>query len=308
MKTLIIDELSPHFRKLLKSKNWEKYFMSEDSPPEEIEIVIVKTFTRVDELFLRSYPNLKMVIRAGTGYDNINLTAAKSRNVTICNTPEANVLPAFEHTMSFIYALIKHHQPGKDNIINRFWKEDLPFNWEIAELRLLVVGVGRIGRRVAALMQHLGAEVRGVDPYLSPSEWQERQITETTWPEGLKWCNMITFHCPLTMETHDYFSPESLNILKQPVWLVNTARGGIINEETLLQGLEEGKILGAGLDVFLNEPEPDLALADFPGVYLTPHTGSFTAKSKLRLAEEVAEVWESFVMHKTVINEVKEQS
>ncbi len=305
MKTLIVDPLAARFGELVEQNNYQQYFLTNGFQPEEIEIAVVKTFTRVDEGFLQKYPNLKLIIRAGSGYDNIDLEATRSRNVIVCNTPDANVIAAFEHTISLILALIKGHRPGMRNLEEKTWKEGLPRNWEISDLRVLIVGVGRIGNRVAGFLQRMGAEVRGVDPYLTQEEWQQKRVKEITYQKGIKWCNLISYHCPLTTETENYFNKQTLQSLIQPVWLINTARGGIINEEVLLQGLQEGKILGAGLDVFVNEPQPELPYRNFENIYLTPHTGAFTNKAQHRLAEEIIHIWEAFVFHKRIINEVK---
>ena len=306
MKTLIIDPLSHLFSELVTRKSLSEYFYTENIPAQEVEIIIIKTFTCVDEDFLKNYPKLKLIIRAGSGYDNIDLATARKNGVYVCNTPETNVIPAYEHTISLIFLLLKQHQKGKYNLFHHKWKEDLPRNWELQDLKALVVGVGRIGNRVARFLLNQGAQVQGVDPYLTPSEWQECGINKVSYVEGLKWCNLISYHCPLTSETKDYFSHETLNSLLEPAWLINTARGGIINDEALLKGLQEGKILGAGLDVFRKEPNPDLPYRDFANVYLTPHTGAYTINAPRRMTEEILQVWEAFVFHNRLLNEVKE--
>ncbi len=306
MKTLVIDPLADSFWELVESKKLGKYFTAGNFPDQQIESVIIKTFTKVDEEFLNRFPKLRMIIRAGTGYDNIDLAAAKKRNIIVCNTPQANVLPAVEHTISFIFALLKQHQTGKQNIIDRKWKEEHLFNREISDLKTLIVGVGRIGSRVASLLQQLGAEVYGVDPYLTRSQWQQRGVKDISYREGLAWCNLITYHCPLTSETRNYFSGESLRMLKQPVYIVNTARGGVVDEKAILHGIEQGKILGAGLDVFLQEPNPQLSFAEYNNVYLTPHTGAYTLKARQRLSEEIIRVWLTYVTTGKVINEILE--
>jgi D-3-phosphoglycerate dehydrogenase len=306
MQTLIIDKLSPYFDALLKERGLDKYFTEDTCLSQEAEIIIIKTFTTVDETFLRSYPGLKLIIRAGTGYDNIDLAAAKKRNIIVCNTPEANALSAAEHTVSLIFALLKQHQSSKENIRAGKWKEGLKTNWEIGELKALVVGVGRIGSRVARFLQEFGAEVQGVDPYLSPREWVERGIRSVDYKNGLRWCNLITFHTPFNRETTGYFSLKTLEMIEEPVWLINTARGGIVNEEALKQGLDSGKVLGAGLDVYSQEPDPELSFVGDKNVYLTPHTGAYTKKARIRMAEEIIHVWESYVLRKEVVNKIKE--
>lgn len=306
MKTLVIDELTPYFWQLVDKKGFRTHFLSASANYSEIEIVIIKTFTKVDRQFLNNFPNLKMIIRAGSGYDNIDLSAAAKREIYVCNTPEANVLPAVEQTISFIYALLKQHQTGKANILDRKWKDNHKLNWEIGDLKALIVGVGRIGSQVAAFLRERGAEVYGVDPYLTEEEWMQKKVEKIGYGEGLKCCNLITYHCPLTSETKDYFSKETLKLLSHPAWLINTARGGIVDQEALKEGLDKGMILGAGLDVYQTEPHPLLSFAGCNNVYLTPHTGAYTAKARQRIAQEIIKVWEAFVLQRTIINRVKD--
>jgi D-3-phosphoglycerate dehydrogenase len=305
LKTLIIDELSEYFDNLVIERGLSDYFYRDIPNPDDIGIIIVKTFTKVDSALLKKYPRLKMIIRAGTGYDNIDLEEAGKRGVVVCNTPEANVMAAFEQTLSFVFALLKQHQLGKANLQKRRWKEGHCLNLEIGDLKALIVGVGRIGSRVARFLREFGAEVYGVDPYLTTDEWREREAHHVNYQEGLKLCNLITYHCPLKAETEDYFSEATLKQLTHPVWLINTARGGIVNEQALLKGLKEGMILGAGLDVFEDEPDPQIPFGDFDNVYMTPHTGAYTAAARRRMAVELLKVWEAFIFHQRVINEVK---
>ena len=267
-----------------------------------VSAVIVKTLTRVDNTFLAKYPKVKLVIRAGSGYDNIDLEAAINRGITVCNTPEANALSAAEHTISLIFSLIKRLQGGKENLVKKKWKENLEMNFEAGDLKLLVIGVGRIGTRVARTMQTLGATVKGVDPYLSDEVWAEKRILSTTFLEGVSWCNMMSFHCPLNTETYGYFNQKTLSMLRSPIWLINTARGGIIDENAIEIGLETGMIRGVGLDVYCQEPNPHLAFVNLPNIILTPHTGAYTERAKYRIAHELLDVWKSFFIDKNPIN------
>lgn len=294
MHTLIADRQTEYFWKLVKEHNIHGFF-HDSYPPELVEIIVVRTVTNVNEQFLKNYPNLKMIIRAGAGIDNIDVKYAASKGIIVCNTPEANVLSTYEHTLSFIFAMIKQHQIAKANILNNLWKEKMNWNLEIGDLQLLVVGVGRIGTRVARTMKCLGAQVMGVDPYLSTEEWDEKGVRKVNYLEGIKEANLITYHCPLTEETTDYFSFDTLERITKPVYLVNTARGKIINEDALRQGLQSGKIIAAALDVFENEPHPQLPFADAGNVYLTPHNGAFTQAAKRRLSEEIITVWKEYV-------------
>ncbi len=303
MKTFVTEVMPELFWKIIKENNWLEYFT--DQPSDDVEIIIIRTKTVVDKSFFERFPKLKLLIRAGTGFDNIDIKEAQKSNIQICNTPEANALSAHEHTISFIFALLKQHETAQKNLLKGNWKKGLENNWEISDLKALIVGVGRVGTRVAKALKYFGAEVKGVDPYLSKSDWNEKQVSPISYSEGLKWCNLISFHCPLTHETKNYFDETTLDILKNPIWLINTARGGIVLQSALKTGLEYGKLLGFAADVFSVEPPLKLEFSDFSNVILTPHIGSFTRKAKERLSEETLLVWKAYVFQHKIQNPIK---
>lgn len=288
----------------IRKKGWNSYFTETVNSIDEIEIIIIRTKTDFNKSLFSQFPNLKMIIRAGSGFDNIDIHEAQNRNVIVCNTPEANAFSAYEHTLSFIIALIKQHQICKEQILQNKWKADLEPNWEISDLKVMIVGVGRVGSRVAETLVHLGAQIKGCDPYLSEHTWRKKQLEETSYLDGLKWCNMITFHCPLTAETENYFKAATLKDLQNPVWLINTSRGKVIQESAISQGLVSGKILGFASDVFPQEPWKIQNFAAETNVFLTPHVGSFTERAKIRLAKETLDVWSDYVNHCTIRNRV----
>lgn len=309
MYTLVLEEMPDLFWQKIEEKGWRKYFFQPETIPAtyKIEIVIIRTKTVFNRAMFRKFPALKMIIRAGSGFDNIDILEAEKRNVTVCNTPEANAISAYEHTISFIMALIKQHQTAKQNILKGNWKTGLKNNLELSDLNALIVGVGRVGTRVAKALQYFGAEVKGVDPYLSKIEWQKKDVEFIKYNDGIKWCNLISYHCPLTYETKNYFNDTTISLLEQPIWLVNTARGGIISENALAAGLECGKLLGFATDVFSVEPFTAIDYADFSNVILTPHIGSFTRKAKNRISLETLEVWSKFVHHNLVVSGINKK-
>jgi len=305
MKTLVLEKMPELFWKQVSINKWDSFFIRDSGfSKENVGIIIIRTKIIIDENFLRKYKNLKMIIRAGSGYDNIDILAAQKRNVIICTTPEANALSAYEHTLSFILALIKNLQKSKQNILSNKWKTGLSFNWEISDLKILMVGVGRVGTKVAKTLKFLGAEVCGVDPYLSQTEWKDKGVKHVSYLEGLKWCNLITYHCPLTHETHNYFSLYTLENISNPIWLINTARGPVIEEAAIEIGLKSGKILGVALDVFQEEPWNARKFAKFDNIFLTPHIGSHTQNAKDRLSNEALKVWSDFVFNNKKSTEI----
>ncbi len=295
MKTLVMEPMPDLFWEEIRKRGWSSYFKEITTSHDEIEIIIIRTKTDFNKDKFTEFPNLKMIIRAGSGIDNIDTIEAKKRKVIVCNTPEANAFSAYEQTLSFIFTLIKQHQFCKDQVINCNWKKDFMPNWEISDLKVLVVGVGRVGSRVADTMKYLGAQVKGVDPYLSISEWKKKNIDSLIYKEGIKWCNLLTYHCPLTDETKYYFDDEVLDSLVNPIWLVNTSRGKVVNESIIEKGLLNGNIIGFASDVFAEEPWKVKKFANNLNVALSPHIGAHTKKAKIRLSLETLDVWLDYV-------------
>jgi D-3-phosphoglycerate dehydrogenase len=302
MLTTVLEKMPNNFWQLLEQNGWQQHFTSKED--KRAKIAIIRTYTDFDKAKFAHFPNLKLIIRAGTGYDNIDLTEAKKRAVTVCNTPNANAISAAEHTLAFIAAMLKQQQPGKQIIQNKKWRETAQNCWEFAELKVLIIGLGRVGSRTAKLLQSLGAQVKAYDPYLNKLEFKKKQVASTELEFGLGWCNLLSFHTPLTSQTYHYFSVKMLQMLQNPFWLVNTSRGSVIDIAAIKLALEQNKLLGAALDVFPQEPfnMPDFMRAD--KIYLTPHLGAFTKNAKERMAEETLQVWQKFVFENKIISEV----
>ncbi len=307
MKTLIMEPMPVLFWEEIRKKDWNSFFTEIATSLDEIEIIIIRTKTNFNKDRFTEFPNLKMIIRAGSGFDNIDIIEAKKRNVIVCNTPEANAFSAYEQTLSFIFSLIKQTQICKDRVLNSNWKKDFIPNWEMSDLKVLIVGVGRVGTRVAQTLKYLGAQVKGIDPYLTKSEWKQKNIEPLIYKEGVEWCNLLTYHCPLTDETENYFDDKVLDSLKNPIWLVNTSRGKVANESFVEKGILNGNIIGFASDVFTEEPWKVKKFANNLNVILSPHIGAYTNKAKNRMSLEALSVWSDFVNKQQIKNEVEPQ-
>ena len=306
MKTLVIErmpklfwELADKYSDIIEYLDYENF-----AENNTIEIIILRTHILADKSFIDKFKNLKLIIRAGSGFDNIDVKYAISKNIKVCNTPNANVQSAVEHTIGFIFSLIKKFKINEENLKNNIWKKNLKYNIEISDLRLLIVGVGRIGTRVAHIMQSLGAEVKGVDPYLTQDNFNKKHIVNTDYENGLKWCNIVSYHCPLTSETQNYFDENTLDIINH-TFVINAARGKILSYDAIYKGLRNGKITGLAIDVFPNEPNINLdKKLDNNNVILSPHVGAFTQNAKARMAKETIHVWREFVENRNLVSEV----
>jgi len=286
------------FWQLIQKSCLNHYFYNvKNAENHKVEIAIIRTATLFTREYFDKYPNLKFIIRAGTGIENIDTKFAARKNVQVFNTPDANALSAAEHTVSLILALVKRHREAIRSVLEGEWKRNLCESWEISDLKILIVGVGRIGTKVANIMQYLGAEVKGVDPYLNEREWQEKSVEPVAYQCGLTWANLITYHCPLTEETHHYFNEHIFNVLNKKIWLVNTSRGDVIQESAIEEGLLSGKILGVALDVFSEEPWKVKTFGYDPRVIITPHIGAYTERAKERMSYETFLVWQKIVKY-----------
>ena len=302
MKTVVLEEMPPLFWEIIKKNGYSDYFLMDND--ENAQVVIIRTKTVANKAFLDAYPNLKLIIRAGTGFDNIDIAYAFSKGIAVQNTPEANAQSAYEHTIAMISSLIKQLPKAKNNVLNGNWKKNLKYNYEFSDITALVVGVGRIGKRVAKALQFFGAKVLGVDPYLSQDEREILGIGFVSYEKGLQLANLITYHCPLTKHTKDYFSVETLEILSNPIFLINVARGRIVDENAIIEGFKRNLLLGVAMDVFENEPWENKDFANRDNVILSPHIGAYTQKAKDRMAKETIKVWENFVFDNRLTYEI----
>ena len=302
MKTYVMEEMPETFWVELKVRNLQDDFSCEENW--DAEITIIRTRTKFDRALIDKFSNLKMIIRAGSGYDNIDVDYAQSKNIAVCNTPEANAYSAYEHTLALIFGLIKNLQYGKQEIETGNWKKKHPSNWEIPDLKVLVVGLGRVGTRVAKTLEYLGAKVLAVDPELCENEWQEKGISPIHYIEGLKWCNLVTYHCPLYSDTFHYFNQKIVDGLDKPIWLVNAARGKVVDFIAVNSGLDNNKLFGVALDVFEEEPWQSECCINNPRFMITPHTGAFTTAAKDRMSIECVDVWQKFVEEDVLISPV----
>lgn len=292
--TLVLDTMPELFWQIIENEGVKDYFTKENLVfSEDIETIILRTKSTITESHYKRFPNLKCIIRAGSGYDNIDVIKAKDYEIIVQNTPDANVQSAFEHTIGFLFSLIKNHKQHNDSVLTNKWREGIASNLEFSDLKVLIVGLGRVGSLVAKFVKSLGAEVKFVDPYIDQEKWIKQGIEPITYETGLSWANVVTYHCPLYKQTEHYFSKQSLNFLNH-IFVINVARGGIVDVDAVVKGIDSGTILGAGIDVMESEPWQCEGWENSNKIILTPHTGAFTDKAKDRLSHDCFEAWKDF--------------
>ncbi len=231
---------------------------------------------------------MKVIGRAGTGVDNIDLDAATRKGILVMNTPGGNTISAAEHTVSMLLSLARNIPQAHMSLVRGEWERKKFTGTEVFEKTLGVVGLGKIGREVASRCLGLGMKILGYDPVLAPEAAARLSIELVNLPELFRRADFITVHTPLTPDTKGLLSDETLARCKKGVRVINCARGGIIDEKALLRALESGHVGGAALDVFEIEPPKDNPLLRHPRVIATPHLGASTEEAQEKVAVQIA--------------------
>lgn len=272
-----------------------KYKLPKDELIKELQnhdALIVRSETKVTADVFAACPNLRVVGRAGTGVDNIDLQAATRKGVIVLNTPGGNSISACELTCALISALARNVAQAAQSLKEGRWDRKLYSGFELSGKTLGVLGFGRIGREVARRMQAFGMKVVAFDPMLKPELATELDVTKLDLEEIWPIADYITVHTPLIPQTRNLINATTLAKCKKGVRIVNVARGGIVDEEALLNSLKMGHCAGAALDVFTEEPPKNpvtLELIAHPKVIPTPHLGASTAEAQQRVAVEIAQ-------------------
>jgi D-3-phosphoglycerate dehydrogenase len=255
----------------------------------EYDGLIVRSATKVTAEVIASSQRLRLIGRAGTGVDNIDVAAATERGVKVMNTPGGNTISAAEHTCALICAVARHIPQGHASLRAGNWDRKKYMGVELEEKTLAIVGLGRIGREVATRMQAFGMKTVGYDPIVPPEVAAKFKIEflelEQLWPVA----DFITVHTPLLPSTRGLLNDDVFSKCKPSVRVVNVARGGIIDEAALLRALREGRCGGAALDVFEEEPPTNRELVEHELVVATPHLGASTAEAQVKVAREIAQ-------------------
>jgi len=248
--------------------------------------VIVRSRTKIrKDLIDIAAGSVKFIIRAGVGLDNIDVEYAKEKGIEVINTPEASTNGVAELAVAHMLALLRHIPQATASMKEGSWpKKEFKGN-ELGSCTVGIIGLGRIGRRTAQLVKYFGARVIGYDPYVG--KVQEMDIKMVELDELLANSDIVSLHLPHNDETHHLIGAEELVKMKESAYLVNCARGGIVDEEALYEALKSGKIRGAALDVFEEEPPEDLKLMELDNFICTPHLGAQAVESSNRVGEEI---------------------
>jgi D-3-phosphoglycerate dehydrogenase len=250
--------------------------------------VLIRSATKMDAEAIAASPNLTVIARAGVGLDNVDIKAATTVGVMVVNAPTSNIISAAELTIGHILSLARHIPAAHGALAQGQWKRSKYTGVELFEKTIGIIGLGRIGALIAARMQAFGTQIVAYDPYVTPARAQQLGVTLLTLDELLRQSDFITIHMPKTPETTGMISTDQLAIMKPTAFIVNVARGGLIDEAALFTALKSGRIAGAGLDVFVNEPPTDSPLLALENVVLTPHLGASTDEAQEKAGVSVA--------------------
>ena len=257
---------------------------------QEYDGLVVRSGTKVTKEIILKGSNLKVIGRAGTGVDNIDVTAATNSGILVVNTPGGNTVSTGELAFSHILALARNIPQATAALKDGRWERAKYTGTELSGKTLGVIGLGRIGSEVAKWSRGFGMATMGYDPVLAESVARENNIEPVTLDELFAKADFITIHAPLTKETKDLINTSNIAKMKKGVRIINCARGGIVNEEDLLDALNSGHVGGAAMDVLLNEPpvKTSEALRMHPNAVFSPHLGASTADAQIRVAQAVA--------------------
>jgi len=271
----------------------------------EFDGAICRSGAKLTADVLEGNRRLKAIVRAGVGTDNIDKPAATRAGIVVMNTPTGNTLSTAEHTITLMLAMSRNVAPAYQSLCQGRWDRKKYMGTQVAGKTLGVVGLGRIGLAVAQRALALEMKVLGYDPFLSKDKAQQLGIEPLeTVDQMLAQVDYLTVHTPLTEETRNLIDQAQLEKMKPGVRLVNCARGGIYNEDALVEGLKSGKIAGVALDVYAEEPCTDSPLFGMPGVLCTPHLGASTEEAQTQVAVEAAGLLTDFLLHGTIRHSV----
>ncbi len=297
MRILIADQIHPEGIYYLKNAGFdveEKLDLRNDELMNEIPIydaLIVRSKTKVTKEIIQAGTNLLVIGRAGVGLDNVDVVSAKERNIKVLNTPDVSTTSVAELVMGFMISAMRHIPQATASIKSGEWKKERFAGKELAGKTLGIVGIGRIGNAVAKRAASFDMEVIGFDPYVNNSE----RIQSVNFDTLLSKSDVVSFHVPLTESTYHMLSLKEIRKMKKGVVIINASRGGIIDEEGLKQGLDEGIVGAVALDTFELEKPFSTVLAGYENFIATPHIGAQTEEAQRRAGIEIAKVLANYL-------------
>src|SRR5579864_2924615 len=315
VRVLIADKMDPRAAAIFRERGIdvdEKPGLSADELSQVIgnyDGLAVRSSTRVNAAAMDcALPRLKVIGRAGIGVDTIEVPAASARGIVVMNTPFGNSITTAEHAIAMLFALAREIPQADQSTQSGKWEKNRFMGVELYGKTLGLIGCGNIGSIVADRANGLRMHVLAYDPFLSPERAVELGVEKVELDELLARAEIITLHTPLTDKTRNILSAEALAKTKKGVFVINCARGGLVDEKALREALESGQVGGAAFDVFTEEPAKENVLFGAPNFIATPHLGASTNEAQENVALQVAEQMSDYLLTGAVTNALNSPS
>lgn len=293
-KILISDPVSQKCIEMLENAGHELVFKTDKKTPEQLaeiikgfDTVVVRSATKVRKVAIDAADNLKLIVRGGVGLDNIDCDYAKSKGIKVSNTPTASSQSVAELALAHMLALYRFLPNSNITMRNGEWNKKKYKGNEVAGKTLGIIGFGNIGKSLATKAIALGMKVVAYDPFVNKTDLNVELVNLEKLFETSE---IISLHIPHTDETHYIIDQNAIAKMKDGVMIINCARGGVVDENALLAGLNSGKIAYAGIDSYEEEPTQNMELVNHPNVSATPHIGAATKEAQARVGVEVADI------------------
>ncbi len=255
----------------------------------DADIAITRSSTDIDTKFISAAKNMKAVVRAGVGVDNVDIDGCSQEGIIVMNVPTANTIAAVELTMTHMLSCMRMFVYSHDHLKNqRIWKREKWYGRELKGKKLGIIGFGNIGSRVGVRCKAFEMDVLTYDPYIPASKATDLGVEYTECFDDILSCDIITIHTPKNQETIDMIGASEISKMRDGVVLINCARGGLYNEDALYEALKSGKVAFAGIDVFVKEPAVDNKLLDLDNIIVSPHLGANTVESQYNIGVQAA--------------------
>jgi D-3-phosphoglycerate dehydrogenase len=295
-KVLISDSMSSEAVEIFKKAEGIQVDVITNLTPDELKAVIkeydglaVRSSTKVTKEILEAATNLKVIGRAGAGLDNVDIAEASKRGIVVMNTPGGNTVTTAEHALAMMMAMARKIPQATASMKAGKWEKSKFMGNELSNKTLGIIGIGRVGGVVADRAQGLKMNDLAYDPFISPEAAAESGINLVPLDELLAKSDFISLHSPMTKETKNMINAQAFAKMKKGVFIINCARGGIVNEKDLADAIVAGKVAGAALDVFEEEPTKNHELVALDQVIATPHLGASTDEAQVSVAIAIAE-------------------
>ncbi len=268
----------------------------------DVKALLIRNQTKIDKTIIDSASSLRVIGRAGVGYDNIDVDYASKKGIVVCYTPDGNTISTAELTLGLMLALARKIPSGDKSTKAGNWDRLKHLGFELYNKTIGIIGFGRIGKAVAVRANSFGMKIIVYDKFINHDDSKLVNYEMKTFEELLMQSDIVSIHLPATSETKNLFNKKIFNIMKPGSFLINTSRGNIISEGDLIAELETGKLGGAALDVRETEPPLKSKLNDLENVILMPHVGGFTKESQGRVVSSIMNDIDLILRNKPAIN------